>query len=295
MKYIITGSTGHISKPLTRQLVAAGGDVKVITSSDSKTAEIESLGAKPLIGSIEDVSFLKKSFEGADAVYLMIPPNFGVTDWPAHQRKVADNYVEAVKSSGVKHVVLLSSVGAHLRKGAGPIDGLGYLEERLGEVADLNLKILRPSYFYYNLFSMIGLVKQAGIMGGNYGEDGKLLLVHPSDIANVAASFLKDLSFTGTSIEYIASDEKSFAEIAQTLGTSIGKPEIPWVNFSDEDSKNGMLQAGLSETIADGYTQMGQAFRSGKAQEDFYAKGLKPTGKIKLEDFAKDFAAAFNG
>jgi uncharacterized protein YbjT (DUF2867 family) len=76
MKYVITGSLGNISKPVVKQLVTAGHDVIVISSNADKKVEIENTGAKAAIGSVEDRAFLTQAFSGADAVYLMIPPNW---------------------------------------------------------------------------------------------------------------------------------------------------------------------------------------------------------------------------
>jgi uncharacterized protein YbjT (DUF2867 family) len=81
MKIIITGSTGNISKPLTTMLVEAGHEVSVITSDNKKTEEIKGLGAEPLVGSVEDADFLLETFQGADAVYTMIPPNMASANW----------------------------------------------------------------------------------------------------------------------------------------------------------------------------------------------------------------------
>lgn len=296
MKYVITGSTGNISKPLAQQLAAAGHNVTIITTNENKRAEIEGIGATAAIGTILDPQFLANTFNGADAVYLMIPPNFAVTDWPAFQKEAADSYITALKNSNVKNIVQLSSIGAHLRKDAGPIDALGYLEERLKELKEVNIKILRPAYFYTNLHMMGGLVKQAGIMGANFGGKGeeKLLLVHPADIAAAAAKHLLSPDFTGYSTEYVVSDERYAADIAVVLGKAIGRDELPWVLFSDEDNRNGLLQAGLAPTFADGYTQMGKSFREGIIQADYFQQHRKPAGKVKLEDFAKEFAAVFN-
>ncbi len=76
MNYLITGSLGHISKPIVQKLKASGHSVTVITSNSSKAIDIEALGATAAVGSVEDSGFLSKVFSGADAVYLMIPPNF---------------------------------------------------------------------------------------------------------------------------------------------------------------------------------------------------------------------------
>jgi len=294
MKYVITGSLGNISRPLATGLVKAGHAVSVITHREANRGEIEAIGAKALVGSVEDAAFIRSAFADADAVYLMIPPNFAVTDWFAYQRAVADNYIAALRNSAVGHIVLLSSIGAHLRKGAGPIDGLGYLEEQLQTLQNKAVRVLRPSYFYHNLLAQIGLVKNAGIMGANFGStDEKLVLVHPADIAAAALEELQELKFEGYSIRYVSSDERHPQEIAAVLGSVIGKPGLPWITFTDEQSLEGMKGAGLSDPIAEGYTTMGAAIRNGNVQEDYWKSNKVISGTLKLEDFAREFAAAY--
>jgi uncharacterized protein YbjT (DUF2867 family) len=294
MKYVITGSIGHISKPIVQQLVAKNHRVTVITSSTDRVKDIEALGTEAAVGSVEDASFVSRAFEGADAVYLMIPPNWSPQGgWYEYQQKVADIFVQAIQTGKVKFVVLLSSVGAHMRKGAGPVDGLGYAEERLESLKDVQVKVLRPSYFYYNLFSMIPLIKNMNIMGSNFGgTDEKLVLTDTSDIAEVASNHLSKLDFKGFSVEYIGSDERHPNEIAKVLGDAIGKPGIPWVQFPDDQSLQGMLQAGLAEPIAKGYTQLGIALREGAMQASYW-KNRPALGKVKLEDFAQQFASVY--
>ena len=112
MKYVVTGSLGNISKPLTKKLVSAGHEVTVISSKSDKTAQIEALGAKAAIGSVEDVDFLTKTFTGSDAVYTMVPPNFSTTNWVKYIAGIGENLAKAIKLSGVKSIVNLSSIGA---------------------------------------------------------------------------------------------------------------------------------------------------------------------------------------
>jgi uncharacterized protein YbjT (DUF2867 family) len=295
MNYIITGSIGHISKQVVKELKNAGHTVTVITSNMERVKEIEGLGAMAAVGSVEDVNFIVKSFAGADAVYLMIPPNWTLTGgWLEYQQKVTRNYVDAIKTNKIKNVVLLSSVGADMRKGAGPVDGLGYAEERLSELKDVNVKILRPSYFFYNLFGMASMIKHMNMLGSNFGSsDEKLVMVHTNDIADVVSEELLGLKFKGHTIRYIASDERHPKEIAEVLSKAIGKPGTPWVEFTDDQALQGMLQNNLPKTIAEGYVELGAALRTGKAQEDYWKNRHSQLGKIKLEDFAKEFVEVY--
>jgi len=295
MKYIITGSLGNVSRPVTKNLVAAGHDVTVISSSADKKSEIESLGATAAIGSVTDVEFLKNAFQNAEVAYLMIPSSFALPDYAKFQLEVADQYLEALKGSSMKHIVLLSSLGAHMRKGAGPIDALGYLEEKLLALPDLNLNFLRPSYFFSNLFSLVGMIKHAGIAGNNFGDsDEKLVLTHTDHIAEVATDALLQ-PVTGKTVTNIANDERHPSEIAAILGNAVGKPNTPWITFSDEDAYQGMLAAGLNESFATLYKEMGQALRSGQMQAEYWKNRPEQLGSYKLEDFAKEFAGAYAG
>jgi hypothetical protein len=117
-------------------------------------------------------------------------------------------------------------------------------------------------------------------------------VVHPHDIAKAAAEELvKDQA--GKNIRYIVSDNRKASDFASVLGASVQKPELPWVEFSDEDALNGMLQAGLPQDMAELYVEMGKGMRTGTVQKDFIEHGSPVTGNIKLEDFAKEFSSKF--
>lgn len=291
-KYVITGSIGHISKPIIAGLVKAGKEVSVITSNHDKINEIESRNAKALVGSLFDTAFITKAFEGAEVVYTMVPPIWKTNDWKASQLEIVSSYVQAIKNNKtVKYVVNLSSVGAHLGTGAGPIDALSVFEKELNNLSGIQVKHLRPTFFFYNFLAQLPMLKHAGIMGANYGED-KIALVSPNDIAAVALEELQSLNFTGNSVRYITSDERTGHEVAETLGTSMGK-KFPWVVFTDEQLLKGLQDGGLSLTHAQAFVEMGSAQRSGQLLED-YQKHKPAFGKTKLEDFAKEFKAAFN-
>jgi uncharacterized protein YbjT (DUF2867 family) len=291
MKYVITGSTGHISKPLSLQLIKAGHNVTIVTSNAGKVKEIEALGSKAAVGSIEDVAFLTKTFTGADAVYTMVPPKWDAPNWKEYIHNMGKNYAQALKVAGVKKVVNLSSIGAHMPTGCGPVSGIHFVEKELNAIVGIDIKHLRPAYFYFNLFANIGMIKHAGIIGGNFGTT-PLVLVHPTDIASAAAEELLGLKFTGISNRYVVGDERPTTEVAKVLGEAIGKPNLPWVNFKDEDNLNGMLKAGLSKEVAENYTEMGAAVASGEMFAD-YRKHKPVFSPIKLEDFAKEFAVAY--
>lgn len=292
MKITIAGSLGNIGKPLTQQLVAGGHDVTVISSNADRKADIAALGASAAIGSVSDAAFLQETFQGADAVFAMTPPGLGGVNVVANTTNAGKAFATAIRETGVTRVVMLSSIGADHPDGNGPIAGLYNIEQLYNDLEGVAVTILRAGLFYTNFYNNVPLIKGMGIIGANYPASLSLPLVHPKDIAAAAAEELQKPA-TGKHIRYIVSDIRTPADFAKVLGEAAGKPELPWVEFTDEQSLQGMLQAGLTEEIAGLYTEMGAGFRSGRLFADFEQSGTPVTGRIRLEDFAKEFAGAF--
>ena len=206
MKYVITGSAGNVSKPLAENLLKAGHEVTVIGRSAEHLKPLTDAGAHAATGSVEDAEFLKKAFAGADAVYLMFPPQYGGSDFKDYVQ-AASKYAEAIRANNIKYAIVLSSIGAHLTEGCGPVSGLYLAEQELKKLKDTNILFLRPGFFYVNFYGNIGMIKHMNILGGNFGNnEAKMILSHPNDIADTAAEILKSLSFKGHSVQYLASD-----------------------------------------------------------------------------------------
>lgn len=293
MKITVTGSLGNISRSLTQKLVAQEHEISVISSNANKADDIRKLHATPLIGSLEDYEFVKRSFTGSDAVYLMIPPNFTAPDYKAFTITVGKNYARAIQETGISHVVNLSSSGSPLA-GQPPLINYQNLETFLDELLALNVLHLRPGGFYSNFYGSIGLIKYQGIIGNNFGDDINTVLSHPEDIADAAAEAFSTLAFTGKNVQYIISDTLNGREIAQILGAAIGKPDLTWVQFADEQLLQGLMQNGFTKDAAQHYiVDMGIAIREGLLA-DHYAKHAKEVfGSRNFSVFAKEFAKVY--
>jgi len=296
MKIVVTGSLGHISKPLTNELVQKGHTVTVISSKPGKQKEIEALGAAAAIGSIEDVEFLTSVFTGADAVYCMEPPvSFfdHSLDIMMYYSKLANSYALAIQQSGVKRVVHLSSIGAHTDKGNGLLAFHYNVENILQQLPpDVAITFMRPVGFYYNLLGFVNTIKTQSAIVSNYG-DIKEPWVSPVDIASAVAEEIVT-PFNGRKIRYVASDELTCNEVAGILGAAIGKPDLKWIVIPDEQLLNGLIASGMNRRVASGFVEMNAGRRSGVLYEDYY-RNRPALGKVKLKDFAKEFADAFNG
>ena len=293
MKYILTGSLGHITKPLAASLIAAHHKVTIVSSRAERKSEITDMGATAAIGKVEDPDFLAKTFKGADAIYTMVPPKYDAPDVVAFNRTIGENYAAAIKASGVKMIVNLSSWGAHNPAGCGPVTGMYFVEQALNALEDVHIRQLRPGFFYTNLLSFIPMIKAMGIVGNNYGRDTRLIMVSPGDIAKVAAEELISLGFSGRSIRYIASDESNFGDITAMLGKAIERPNLIYKMFTDEEMRAGLMKAGLSQNMAENFVELGRAIRTGMMISDYLKHPARFEG-TKLTNFASEFTAAYN-
>jgi uncharacterized protein YbjT (DUF2867 family) len=291
MKIVITGSLGNISRPLSQQLVNEGHTVTVVTSNQKRKIEIETIGAIPAVGNVNDSDFLTNVFAEADSVYCMTPPDFSQPDQHEYYRTIAHNYDEAIRNSDVERVVYLSSYGAHLPSGTGFVTGSYVTEQILNKIPDIALTHVRPTYFYYNLKAFVNMIRSVGLIGAVYGGEDKLALVHPRDIASVVAEELQKQN-SGTSIRYINSDEKTCNEIAEVLGRAIGIPDLKWVTITKDQALDGLRRGGVPENAAQNLVELGLALHSGRLLEDYEQN--KPTfGSVKLNEFAVEFAEIF--
>lgn len=298
MNIVLTGSLGNISKPLAQELVQKGHSVTIISSKAERQKDIEALGAKAAIGSMQDADFLTTTFRGADAVYTMetldqstfFDPN---TDIIASVTQIAKNYKQAIENSGVKKVVHLSSIGADTNKGNGTLVMHYEAEKIMNQLpTDVSIKFIRPVGLYTNIFRSMQTIKTQGAIIANYGGDKKEPWVSPSDIASVVAEEM-ERPFNDRIVRFVASDDVSPNEIAKVLGEAIGKPDLKWLVISDEQLLNSMLNIGMNPQIANGFVEMQAAQGNGSLYED-YNKNKPDLGKVKLADFAKDFAVVYN-
>lgn len=294
MKVVVTGSLGHISNPLAQALVQKGHSVTVISSKPSRQKEIESIGATAAIGSIEDPVFLSNTFTGADIVYLMEPPPDFLDqnkDMAACWLGIAKSYVHAIRQSGITKVIHLSSIGGHTDKGVGMLATHHWVENILKTLPNqVSIKTMRPVGFYYNMLAFIPSIKNQNAIIQNYGGNKKEPWVSPLDIAAVIAEEIEK-PFDGSTIRYIASDEASPNEVARLLGRAIGKPDLKWMVIPDEAFSNNLLHLGFSPKSAKGLTDMNAGRLNGLY--DDYKQNKPAMGKIKLKDFAVEFAQIF--
>ncbi len=235
--YTITGATGNIGKRITEHLLDTGHKVRAVARNVEKLQTLVDKGAEAFSGSLEDTEFLTRAYQGSDAVFAMIPPNFQSNDFRTFQNDIAKSHISAIKSAGLKKVVALSSLGAHLTEGAGIVQGLNDFEQHLNNLQDVNVLVLRPAYFMENIYMQMDVIKNMGRTGSPLAPDVSQPVVATKDIAAVTAQRLSDLAIKGHSIEYILGQRNlTYTDITRALGKAIGREDLKYVQFPYEDA-----------------------------------------------------------
>ena len=187
----VMGASGHTGGRISEQLLQQGEEVRALGRSVERLAGLERKGAALRTGDATDGTFLTSACRDADAVYTLLPPDPQSPDLRKKWNQEGEAIVKAIRDSGVRYVVFLSSVGADLPEGTGPIAGLHAQEERLRRLRDVNVLILRPASFFENFDAVLGLIKHQNINGGAVAPDLEIPMIATRDIADVAARALK--------------------------------------------------------------------------------------------------------
>jgi uncharacterized protein YbjT (DUF2867 family) len=163
--YVIIGATSHTGNAAANKLLAHGKKVRVVARNADHLTPLVSKGAEPFSGNVAERDAMTKAFAGADAVYLVVPSDPTIKDYYAYADKVGEAFASAIENNGVKHAVLLSSVGADKTEKTGPILGLRHLEDRLKRISGLNSLFLRTAYFMENTLGQADAICEDGIYG----------------------------------------------------------------------------------------------------------------------------------
>src|ERR1700723_1490122 len=187
---VIVGATGHTGRPAAEALLAKGEKIRAVGRDAKKLEPLAQKGAEAFVGNVEDTASMTKAFEGATAVYLVLPEDISNQDLRAHQERVSDSFAAAVEKARVPYIVDLSSIGAQHAEKTGPIVGLHNQEQKLNRIVGLNVLHLRAAYFMENLLMSIPPMRTMGILPGGLTSDAPMPWIATKDIGAYAAAGL---------------------------------------------------------------------------------------------------------
>jgi uncharacterized protein YbjT (DUF2867 family) len=290
--YVILGASGNTGSIVADSLLSKGKKVRVVGRDAGRLQRFVRKGAEAFTGDVSDAVVLTKAFRGARAAYLMLPPITSRED----QERESDAIAKAVTESGLRYAVHLSSYGAHVPEGTGPVTGLHSSEQKLNAIGSLNALHLRAAYFMENNLAAISMIQEMGIFGHALLPDLKLPMTATRDVGNHAAKRLLDLDFSGKQTrELLGERDLSMAEATAIIARGIGNPDLHYVQFPYDQVQQVLEQTGMAPKKAAVYIEMFKAINTGvlAAQEP---RSRENTTTTSFEEFVQDvFAPAYHG
>ncbi|MGA8408825.1 MAG: NAD(P)H-binding protein [Candidatus Acidiferrales bacterium] len=290
--HVILGASGNTGSIIARSLLSKGKKVRVVGRDAGRLERFVRLGAEAFTANMSDAAALTKAFRGARAAYLMLPP----AKSPEDQERDSDGIAKAVRESGLRYAVHLSSYGAQVPEGTGPVAGLHSSEQKLNAISDLNVLHLRAAYFMENNLAGIDMIRGMGIFGNALLPDLKLPMAATGDVGDYAAQRLLDLDFSGKQTrELLGERDLSMTEVTAVIACGIGKPDLRYQQFPYDQVQRVLTQMGVPPKGAALYIEMYKAINAGVLipQEPRSRDNSTPTS---FEKFVQDvFAPAYHG
>jgi len=290
--YVVLGGSGNTGSIIADFLLAKGQKVRVVGRDVGRLQRFVRNGAEAYTADLSDAAALTKAFSGARAAYLLLPP----LNSREEQERQSDAIATAVKNSPLRYAVHLSSYGAHIPKGTGPVTGLYSSEQKLNAISDLNVLHLRAAYFMENNLTVIDMIHGMGLFGHALLPNLKVPMIATRDVGAYAARRLLDLDFSGRQTHELRGErDLSMAEATAVIARGIGKPDLRYEQFSYDQVQQALVQMGFSPKKAAVYIEMFQAINAGllAAQEPRSPQNSSPTS---FEKFVQDvFVPAYHG
>ncbi len=219
--YVVAGVTGHVGSGAADRLLADGRRVRVIVRDAARGAKWAHRGAELAVGSLGDAGFLARALEGAVGAFVLLPGTAMDPAYPDSLLPLADAIAEGVKAGRVPHVVALSSLGADLERGTGPVRVLHHFEQVLAATGT-RLTAVRASWFQENLGAVLPAARAGGIFPSMMpSADFAFPRIATRDIGPVAAKTLLVKPVRNEVVDVVGPSH-SDREIAGVLGRLLG-------------------------------------------------------------------------
>lgn len=251
--HVVAGATGRVGSVAARHLLAAGAEIRVLVRREADAEAWKAQGAEAHIAALDDQVALSNALRGSSGFFVLLPFDLTVEDLDAYADTLVASIAGAVTDRRVPHVVMLSSVGADLAEGTGPITGLHRLEQALRATGTI-VTALRSGHFQEKVSDVIDVARDSGLYPVfATSADVPLPMVATPDIGAVVAQALLSPPATSEVVDIIG-PAYSERTVATTLGYALGRelrvdtiPEPAWAAAFADAGYRPHIAEGLAE------------------------------------------------
>lgn len=285
MKITITTPSGNIGSKLADILLnSADAQVTVLARTPGKVEHLALRRARVVAGDQLDAAALDKAVDGADVLFWAVGMDYTAANVRARYNQFADAASGALRRHPQLRIVNVSSVGAQLPTGTGPIKGLYDAEQKLN-AAGKNVIHLRANYFMENVLGSLPTIASDGAIYATTPGTATAEQVATADIAEAAANYLLRGPHGHHAVDVSGPENISFDQVAATVSEAIGKP-VRHVQVPPDALKAALTSAGLSADLAAELVELQQAMADGRLSEQ--VGDLRWKGKVTFAKFAQE-------
>ena len=281
---LVVGGTGTVGGEVVRGLKAAGTPFRALVRDPARAGGIA--GAEVVTGDLLRPETLPPALAGVEKVFLLTPLHLD-------QGRMKANLIDAAAAAGVRHIVLAGAIGAAPDSPVtlGRIHGES--QERV-KASGMAYTFLQPTFFMQNLLNFAESIRQQGAFYLPL-EDSRVAWIDARDIAAVAVKALTEPGHEGKEYPLTGPEALTGDQLAATLSDVLGRA-VAYVGVSMEDSKQGMIRAGLDEALADMVNELyalGPMGHLATVLDTVERVTGRPARTFRR--FAEDYADAFKG
>jgi uncharacterized protein YbjT (DUF2867 family) len=282
----VMGAAGNVGSKVADALLEAGEEVRALQHARDLT-DLKERGAEVVTGNAMSVDDLRAFFDGAVGALVLLPEDVADRSFTKNRTVMSRAIRDALRASGVGHVVALSMVGAVLADAPGPPGGLHGFERDLAGL-ETNVLVLRSAAYMDYLLAAVPMIEAQKVNGSAIDGEVRFPMVATQDVAREAADRLRQRDFAGHEVKLLLGPEDiTMAEATRAMGARMGMPELPYVEFPPDGVRGALVGAGMSEEVAGLIVDMQLAVNEGR-----YFEGIRRTAESMAPTRLEDFLAA---
>ncbi|TFV85356.1 hypothetical protein E4V99_10230 [Microbacterium sp. dk485] len=255
--YVIAGATGRVGSAAAQELMDAHADVRVVVRRQADAERWAARGAEAAVAALADRAALGTALRGCSGLFVLLPFDLSADDLDAHADELIASVAGAVADQRVPHVVMLSSGGADLPEGTGPIRGLHRMERALAETG-ATVTALRSGHFQEKVGDVIDVAREAGVYPVFASSaDTARPMAATRDIGAVVADVLQNPPVRSEVVDVLG-PEYSERTVADLLGAALGR-ELHVATVPEEAWPAALIEAGFRPHIAESLAELYRA------------------------------------
>jgi len=254
---VITAPTSAIGSQVLENILDSGEPIRVIARDPSRISPHIRERVEIVQGSHGDADVVRRAFEGADAVFWLVPPNPVTSSIEATYLDFTRPACEAFKTAGVRRVVGVSALGrgTGLEGNAGLVTMSLAMDDLIASTGVSYRALTMPS-FIDNMLRQVEPIGKQGVFFSPFTGDRRHPTCAARDIAAVAARLLLDQSWNGSEeVPVLGPEDLSQEDMARIMSDVLGKP-VRFQQVSLDAFKAQLLERGSSDAFAQGVVDM---------------------------------------